>query len=868
MDTKYKHFPPKWADKFLEFYCIPGKLEQIQGDAYEIFYLNLEERGPSYARFRFWIHVLSFFRWSNIKRTKTNEYPSNPGAMFKNYLKIGWRNLYKQKLTTFISVFGLACAIGCCLVAYLFIEQIWFKGMLQPNKDEIYQLTYTIEEENGKVTYGTVAEPIAELLPQEFTQIKSQTRIQSGFPVLIHKTESFYQRVIYVDPGFMEMFSYRMEHGYPEALEEPGQVILTYELSEKLFGDTYPIGKEISLISEGEERQYKVGGVLKKLNDMELFNFDLLVNFETIETNIEQLPIKDSWNSELWTFIQLEKGTDPNQLQAGLSALKKNQNEINPEKAYLSLDLLAYTEVVGKSEQIENGVISFLAIGPQILLGAMGLFILILAVFNYINISILMASKRLKEIGVRKVIGGKRGQLIAQFLSENLMVCFFSMVLGSLLAIFIFLPGFNEIASKSLKIDLIHDGYIWVFLLGMMIFITMASGLYPAAFVSSFKPVHILKGNQKIGSKSLLTSILLTFQFTLAIIGIVAGVAFLQTNYINENRDWGYDNTDKIIVNVPDQKEYFALKDNFMALASVEEVSGSQNYVGNWPEEKEVTFQEQKYLVDYLETEGNYSSILDFKLIEGRFPDSNKNSDQTEAILVNQELMRDLGLTFPIDDSFILDSAEYQIIGVVEDFHSVFFQRPIVPTIIRTGTDSTFKYLTLKMSPGTAGLSMDLVKKEWRERFPKALFEGKLQADVFEYEFNDARGVQNIILFAAILAVLLSAMGLYGLVSLNMNSRIKDFCVRKVFGAATGDLSRKLFKRYLISWAVASVLGGGLAFIIVSTFLDSFFAFHSGVGFIPVASGLIFLLLVIGLTVSSQLWKVLRANPAQILKSE
>ncbi|MDG1276687.1 MAG: ABC transporter permease [Algoriphagus sp.] len=868
MDTKRKYFPPKWADRFLEFYCVPFKLEQIQGDAYELFYLNLEDRGLAYARFRYWIHVLSFFRWSNIKRTKTNYYTSNSTAMFKNYLKIGWRNLLKQKATTFISVFGLASAVGCCLVAYLFIANIWFKGMLQPNKNEIYQLTYTIDEEEGKVTYGTVAEPIAELLSNEFTQIKSQSRVKQGLPILIYQTESFYQRVNYVDPGFMDMFVYRMEYGYPQALTEPDQVILTFELSEKLFGDTHPVGQEISLVTDGEEKRYKVGGVMKKLNDMEIFNFDLLVNLESIESEKPQVSLKQSWDAELWTFVQLEKGVNPAELQAGLASIKKRQNEINSGNPYLSLDLIAYTDLVYQIGKIEKGVRNFLGLGPQILLGAIGLFILILAVFNYINISILMASRRLKEIGVRKVIGSRRGQLIAQFLSENLIVCFFALFIGCLLAIFVLLPGFNQVASKSLKLDLLHDPYLWMFLIGLMGFITLVSGLYPAVFVSGFKPVTILNGNQKLGSKSFMTSVLLTFQFTLAIISIVAGVAFLQTNYLNENRDWGYDNSDKIIVNVPDTKAYFTLKDQISAIASVKEVSGSENFIGNGAEEKEVTYQEQKYEVDYLEAEANYAEVLELRLISGRFLNSNLVSDQTQSLLVNERFMTELGLSFPVEESIVLDSVNYQIVGVVEDFHMTFFQRPIVPMVIRSGSDSIYNYLTLQMSPGTALSAMDLVKKTWREAIPAGLFEGKLQADVFEREFSDVRGIQHIIIFAAVLAVILAAMGLFGLVSLNMNSRIKDFCVRKVFGAGTNELTRKLFKRYLISWGIASILGGCLAFVMVNQFLDSFFAFHSGVGFIPLTTGLLGLLLVIGLTVSSQIFKVMKANPADILKSE
>lgn len=868
MDIKRNHQPPKLADHFLEFYCSAEKLEQIQGDAYEIFYLNLEEKGLRYAQFRFFIHVLSFFRWGNITKTRLTNYSAMNTSMLKNYFKIGWRNLLKQKATTFISVFGLAFAVGCCLVAYLFIEQIWFKGMLQPNKNEIYQLTYAVDEKEGKVRYGTVAEPIAELLKDEFSQIKSQTRVKSGFPVLIHQRESFKQRVMYVDPGFMEMFIYQMEYGYPQALSEPNQVILTYELSEKLFGDTYPIGQEITLVTNGKEIQYKVGGVLEKLNDMEIFNFDLLVNFETQEMLESAVSVKDSWNSELWTFVQIDGESNPNALSAGLEGIRKSQNKINPEKPYLNLELVAYTDLVSESEQIENGVISFLAIGPQILLGAIGAFVLILAVFNYINISILMATKRLKEIGIRKVIGSRRSQLMIQFLSENLIVCVLAICFGCLLAVFIFLPGFNQIASKSLKIDLFNDPYIWAFLISLTAGITLASGLYPAAFVSSFKPVNILKGNQQMGSKSILTSVLLTFQFTLAIISIVAGIAFLQTNYLNENRDWGYDNSDKIIVNVPESDGFLALKNKLSAISIVEAVSGSQNYVGNYLAESVVTFNDQEYEIDLLSAEANYPEILGIKLKSGRFLDSKSATDLTENIIVNEEFMSTLGLSFPLEESIVLDSLEYQIVGVVADFHTEFFQRPMVPTVIRATGDSAYDFLTLQMSPGSASASMELVKGSFREIFPKALFEGKLQAEVFEFSFNDARGVQNIILFSAILAVLLSAMGLYGLVSLNMSSRIKDFCIRKVFGAEMGDLSKKLFRRYLISWGIASILGGVVSYLIVTVFLSSFFAFHSGVGLLPLSSGILGLLLVIGVTVSSQLWKVYKANPSYILKAE
>jgi len=400
------------------------------------------------------------------------------------------------------------------------------------------------------------------------------------------------------------------------------------------------------------------------------------------------------------------------------------------------------------------------------------------------------------------------------------------------------------------------------------VFITLVSGLYPAIYISSFRPINILKGNQKIGSKSVFTSVLLTFQFILAIISIVAGVAFVQTNYINANRDWGYDSGDKIIVNVPSAEDYLPLKNKLLALASVNEISGSQDYIGSWVQEEELVFEEQKHEIMLLNAEATYHDLMDLKLKEGRMFNPDLISDTQESVLVNQAFLDQLGLEFPVQKKIELDSSSYIVVGVVEDFHTVFFQSAIKPMVIRASQDTTFNYLTLKMSAGTAASSMEAVKKIWHETVPRGLFTGGLQTEVFTQETKDVHGVSTILLFAAILAVVLAALGLFGLVSLNMSSRLKDFCVRKVFGAAMSDLSMKVAKRYLIIWGIASVLGAGLSIVLISTFLNSFFAFHSGVGIVPIGLGLLILLLVIAATVSSQIWKIQKANPAAILKSE
>ncbi|MBN7815975.1 FtsX-like permease family protein [Algoriphagus pacificus] len=868
MDKKRNYYPPRLADRFLEFYCLPERLEQIQGDAYEIFYMDLEERGLAYARFRFIFHVFSFFKWSNIGFSKFMHLKNNNGVMIRSYFKIGWRNILKQKGTTFISVFGLSCAVGCCIVAYLFIANIWFKGLNQPNKDEIYQLVYTTEEVEGPVTYGTVAEPVAELIPDNLNKVKNHTKVLMEFPLLIQDNESYYERSLYVEPSYMEMFQYRMEFGYPGALRETDQVILTHQLSEKLFGDINPIGQELSLVINGEEKLYKVGGVLQDLKDMDMFNFELLVNIESHPYRTTDIPLKDAWSNELWTFIQVGEGAEIDQLESELDVFTQIQNEINPDKPYTKMGLIAYSDIIYNVGKIERGVRDFLGIGPQILLGTIGLFILLLAVFNYINLSVLMASKRLKEIGVRKVIGSKRSQLVFQFLSENLLVCFFAIFLGCLLAGFIFLPGFNDIASKNLQIDLFRDKKIWIFLGAMLLIVTLITGLYPATYLSSFKPIRILKGNQKIGSKSVFTSVLLSFQFILAIISMVAAIAFVQTNHINSNRDWGYSSADKIIVNVPDSKDYVPLRNKLSALSSVIEVSGSQDYVGNWIGEKEVEMGDEKYSINFLSAESNYPELLDLELREGRMFNPDLITDTQESLLVNQTFLDQFGLEFPLDQTVTIDSADYHVIGVVEDFHTTFFKNAIEPMAIRASSDSVFNYLTLKMNPGSAESSMETVKKIWHETVQLGLFEGKLQTEVFENEIADVNGVSKLISFSATLSVILALLGLFGLVSLNMTAHIKDYCIRKVFGANIEDLSKKLLKRYVIIWGIAAVIGSVFSVFFISSFLDSFFAFHSGVGIIPLGFALFILLAVVMTTVASQIWKVIKANPAVILKSE
>ncbi|MDN3203339.1 FtsX-like permease family protein [Algoriphagus sediminis] len=868
MDTKHSHEPPKLAIRFLEWYCNPEKLEEIEGDAYELFNLNLQEKGLSYARWKFIWHVITFFRWSNIRRRKPTYQSYTQAAMFKSYFKLGWRNLRNQKLTTFISVFGLSTAVACSLVAYLFTEQIWFKGVNQKNKNELYQIVYKVEQDEGIVTKGTIAEPAYELLNASSSKYQGLTRVWRGSNVLIHNNETYFPRTQFVDSDYMEMFSYDIQSGYSGALEDPTQVILSSEFAERLFGDSPAIGQEISLVIAEEEKFFKVAAVLEPLKDIEIFEFEVLARFDLIWSKNEDLILQDQWKKECWTFIQLKNESELANLKSTFDQIQSSQNRINLDQPYLEISTIPFTELVPMASKIDNGVIGFMGQGPIILLATIAGFILVLAIFNYVNISILMATKRLKEIGVRKVIGVSRFQLILQYLSENFLVCLGAIVFGCLIASAFFLPGFNSIAFKNLQLDLLGNWMVWAWLGALLLFLTIASGIYPAIYISSFKPITILKQKAAVGKKGWITQTLLTLQFTLAIIGIIGGLAFVQTNAQNAEREWGYDSENKIILNVPDPTKFQVLENQIQNNSKVISTAGSNSFIGNWINTNEMKVGDTEISTQFLLSDPDYLTEMGVELLTGQSLDELVPADHETSILVNETFVKESGLLYPIESIVEIDSVDHRIVGVVKDFHTIYFQSEVEPMVMKASNTKDFDHLTLSFSAGNDQEAMEEVRAIWREIFPKDLFTGQFQSQVFDGAINDARGVQNVLLVAAGLCIILAAMGLFGLVSLNLKARIKDYCVRKVYGAGTPGLAVGLVRRYLLLGSLSAVLGGGLAWYAVGGFLDSFFAFHSGVGLFPVGVSIALLFIVVLLTGAYQMIYLNKANPSVVLKSE
>ncbi|GAB5524905.1 MAG: ABC transporter permease [Roseivirga sp.] len=856
--------PPKWPDRFLGWYCNDQVREQVQGDAHELFYWRLEDKGLARARRSFVWDVFRLFKWSNIKRTNRQKQKLNSIAMFKNYFKIGLRNLWKQKMPSTINIIGLSLAVGCCLVSFKWIESNLVKDQFHERAEDTYLITPTRKTEDGdKIRYAKVVLAAAEMVKEEVPGVDMVNRYAFGYGQVKVKNAKFGNSFVFTDPSFFDVFSYKIIHGDKTALDDPRSVVLSEGNALAFFGDEYPVGQQLNLEINGEEKSFVVSAVIENAPDNSSMRPGLLVNFSLLEAYADPL------TKTTFTFIVLNESVKPASLASSLDQIREKKNALTPKTAYLDISLEPLVTMAKNGQDLANGFGGPPPLAPFVLLTCIGGFMLLLATSNYVNIATVMAMKRVKEIGVRKVIGGRRQQLIVQFLTENLLLCTLAMVVGCLLASAFFIPGFNDISGSNLRLALLEHRNLWWFLIILLVFITLVSGAYPAFYISSFKPVSIFRGSSQKGGKKRLTGALLTFQMILAVITIVAGIMFVQTNRQNESRDWGYDQYDKIVLRKPEGQSYETLSAELAKLPNIEAIAGSRGVIGQFQNYKRVDLGENRIQANVFQCDEKYPALLQTKLKEGAFFSEAAKTQNARSLVVNETFMNRLQLSLDDQQTVVMDSTNFNIIGVVEDFHFSTFSEVIQPAAFQVVADSLLYNMTVQVRAGTSVEMKEKLENLLSDLDPeKNRYSVGFQDEVFNQHFEEMKGIGNIMVFTASLAVLLSAMGLFGLVSLSISSRQKDFSIKKVLGANLRQLSGDIYKRFMLILGLAIVIGGAISVFLIGMLLDSAYGYHDSIGIVPLTLAGIILMGVAAVTINTQVRNVKRMNPAETLRAE
>ncbi|MEO7990283.1 MAG: ABC transporter permease [Chryseolinea sp.] len=861
--------PPKWPLKFLRFFLKREYLEEIEGDMEEIFRENIEQVSLVQAKRMYAWEMLKLLRPVLLKNfeilQRLNQYD-----MFKNYLKVSIRGLMKNQLNSFINVFGLSVAIGIAIFGYAFARYAYSTDQFHEHKNEVYLATFFADRDGSAQQFGRTPLPLGEMLREDFAHIKKVCRVEDRNVVMKHEDNVFHERVRYTDPEFLEMLTFPLKWGTIGSLKDVNSIILSEEMSIKYFGKENPIGKDILMIvGKDQSKSFKVAGVAKEFPTSCTIRFSFLINFENLRTAEPGYNFRD-WNAFVnATLIQVDDPSNMKSIEHGMEKYKKLQNEaVQKDWAVSSFVFEPLATLHQRSENIRDDI-SRSSSGDYktvIYLCFIVAFMLILACFNYINIAIVSAAKRLKEIGVRKSIGATRSVVIVQFLSENIVITFFAMITGLILGATVFIPWFEQQWDFSMGFKL-NDPNLWIYLPAILLVTGIASGIYPAFYISKFQVTGILKGSIKFGNRSPLTKILLSFQLILACIFMSTAIMFTQNNNYLDNRSWGYNQRETLYATVPDQAAYEQLSALVSQDPDVLSVSGSSHHLGKSNATSILHFPDREYEVDQLSVDAKYFETMGLQLNEGRIFNDHDGSDK-QSVIVNELLAKNMMWEKPIGQQFEMDSIHYSVVGVVKDFHSYNFFKPIRPAIFKVAEKANYRYLSLKVRHGAELKAYKNLQAKWAKLFPEIPFEGGYQEDVWSGYYEATAIYGRVWRAFAIMAVLMAALGLYGLVTLNVSAREKEFSIRKVLGAGVKSIATNIANQYVVLFVLALVIASPLSYMLSKFLLDSVYTVHMPITLVGVTIAGSMLILVLVITISSQIRKVVKSNPVNGLKAE
>jgi putative ABC transport system permease protein len=861
--------PPKWPRRFLRFFVKKEYLEEIEGDMEELFQDYVEQFSLRKANRMYTWEILKLFRPVLMRNLAFLSNLSYPG-MFKNYFKVSLRGLLKNPTNSFINVFGLAAAIGICVFAYAFARWTYSTDQFHELKNEVFLVTFFADREGTPQQYGTTPRPLGEMLKSDLTHVKKVCRVEDRNVVVKYEDNVFHERIRYTDPEFLEMFTFPLKWGTSSSLRDINSIILSEPMSIKYFGDQNPVGLSM-LVKFGETRSkaFKIAGVAKEFPEALTIRFDFLINFDNLKTSQPDYDLHD-WNAFVnATFIQIDNPGNIGTVAGGMAKYKNLQHEaVKEEWAISSFVFEPLATLHQRSENIRDDISRSSQTNYATINWLIGISLLLLALasFNYINIAIATAAKRLKEIGVRKSIGATRGIVIFQFLSENVLITFFALIAGVIMAMTIFIPGFETLWDFSMEFQL-TDPKLWIYLLVVLLFTSVASGIYPSIYISRFQVVGILKGSVRFGQKNPITKILLCVQMTLSCIFMILTVMFSQNTSYLAKRSWGYNPQDAMYAVLPDRAAFEKLSALMERDPDVLEISGSAQHLGKKNLTTVLNFGDREYEVDELAVDANYFETMQLQVLQGRTFEDHEGSDRN-SVVINELMAKNLGWNQSVGQVFKIDSLQFEVIGVVKDFHSYSFVKPVKSTIFKVADKDDYRYLSLRAREGSQLETYKQLQGSWVALFPETPFEGGYQEDVWGGYFETIEIYNLVWTTFSCMAITLAGLGLYGLLTLNVAGRTKEFSIRKVLGAGIKNLTANIGNQYVILFGISLAIGMPLGYTGGKLMLTLSYAYHMPFGISGVVIAVVILILLFLLTLSTQIRKVMKFNPVEGLKVE
>lgn len=733
----------------------------------------------------------------------------------------------------------------------------------------IFILEYVAESNGTNAVYGYSPMPLGPAMADNFPQVELAVRTELA-GVNVYSGERVFEELLYfADPGYFDMFTFPLAAGSPAALSEPDAVILSHEAAQKFFPKEEAMGKAITVSFGGHQRKaLTVKGVAAPFPDNTGFRFDLLMGFQA-GVPLGLTHPEDWATMTRSTFVQLKPETDVASLAKNMSRFVELHNGANPDLQIKSFVFDNLENPNPKAYEVINRPAEAAHPMATLLFGGLALLMLTLSCFNYINISLGQATRRLKEIGVRKAVGGRKQQLVVQFMSENLLLCLIAMVLGVALTQAVLVPYFNAIMVNKITFSLTDNASVWTFLLALLAFTGVASGAYPALYISSFQTVSIFRGKSSFSNKSKLTKAFLCVQFVFAFGTVIAGVMFYAMSDAWKKQTWGYQPEGTLVVRLDEAGQYDLLKNEALRNPDILHIGPAVNHIGESLRRGMIFIENQEKTVVRYDVGAGYFEALGLELSQGRFFDPQRKNQDGLSVIVNQTFMDETGWQDIDGHQIRLEGKTYNIAGVVDDFKMM----PTgvdKPAVFFMPDTSNYAYLAVRYRPGTGEKTEAYIKSAWAKLASGTPFNFFYQNLVFDSFFREFNTVAHLFTYIAVLALLISSMGLFGLASQNYAARLKESGIRKVLGATARQIILQANRSFIWLLLIASLLSTGICFGIFQVMTRQAADFIGGtkVGAFPYVIANLLVFAVAAVALGWQSFKLARVAPGETLRSE
>jgi len=788
--------------------------------------------------------------------------------MIKNYLLTAFRNLKKHKVYSLINILGLAVGLSAFVLILLYLQFELSYDKFHQDADQIYRVGIKSYQE-GKYTRESYifTPPIGEDMKKEFPEVEEFVRMSTQRPAYLNINEEAFKEtgMRYASDKIFQMFSFHLIQGDEDtALTEPFSMVLGQKTAERLFGSENPVGKSIQI---GPENLYQITGVVEDPPENSSIQFTTLISFSTLY----KLPnLHLGWNggNQYITYIKLQPGTNPEQLEKKLPDFM--WRHINERIAPYGWKNEAYFQPLKKIHfHFDPGSRTALTNFYTFIIVAV--FILVIACINFINLTTARAAQRAREVGMRKVVGANRGNLIRQFLGESVFLTTLAFLSGAFLISF-FMPVYSQLLDKDLNIYKMISPLSIVGFIGLILVVGIIAGAYPSFYLSSFQPIKTLKGEMQTGRRrKKFRDILVVFQFAISITLIIC--TFLIQNQIGfmKKADLGYKKENMLVIDLPGEKlrtKTEEMREKLLSIPGITQACASsqvpyRGFTRNGYVPEEYTSSLMFYALDIDE---HFLDTYGIEVVMGRNFNKEFSTDK-EAYLINETLARQLEWDNPVGKT-IRRNGDWKVIGVVKDFQFSTLHYDVGPLIITSNPWGTrFNYLSVKLDTTDLPAAMKEIKKVYKEFSPLLPFEYFFLDDAFDRLYKSEERFQRIFLYFSVLAVCIALLGLFSLSAYTAQQKSKEIGIRKVLGATIPDIMSLFVKEMIILIVAANIIAWPVAYLVTQKWLQNF-AYRDAVSFWAFVAAFFGSLAAALITVSYQSFKAAFKNPADELRTE